>query len=472
MSPECTAKKFVFQGLGKRKVEGRFDGGTITTDGGALFLREVEERFGVIRQFADCFRDHRDGDLIEHTVFELVAQRVYALALGYEDLNDHESLRGDALMALLAGKRDLKGQDRIRARDKGKALAGKSTLNRLELTPADADGNSRYKKIVAQGEAIENCFVDLFLQLTPQRPRRLVLDLDATEDPLHGKQEGRFFHGYYRAYCYLPLYVFCGDHLLCAKLRQANGDVAEGVVAELERIVRRIRQRWPQVEIVLRADSGFCREEIMAWCEGNHVEYLLGLAKNSRLKEALSEELQQAKRLYEQSGEASRVFKDFVYRTLESWSRERRVVGKAEHLEKGSNPRYVVTSIAPEVLDAKTLYEGEYCGRGEMENRIKEQQLYLFADRTSTAWMRSNQLRLWFSSMAYVLLNAFRQVALGGTEMEQAQCDTIRLRLLKLGAVVQVSVRRVVLRLASGCPYQEIFAAAYRNLQRRVPLRC
>src|SRR3990172_819604 len=324
MKPECSTKKFVFQGLGKRKVEGRFDGGTITTDGGALFLREVENRFGVLRQFADCFRDYRDGDLIEHTVFELVAQRVYALALGYEDLNDHESLRGDPMLALLAGKRDPRGQDRIRARDKGKALAGKSTLNRLELTPADANGNSRYKKIVAQGEAIENCFVDLFLQLTAQRPRRIVLDLDATDDPLHGKQEGRFFHGYYQQYCYLPLYVFCGDHLLCAKLRQANGDVAEGVVAELERIVGRIRQRWPQVPIVLRADSGFCREAIMAWCEANGVDYLLGLAKNERLKRAMAQELTQAKRLYEQSGEPSRVYKDFTYRPLESWSRERR----------------------------------------------------------------------------------------------------------------------------------------------------
>ena len=283
-----------------------------------------------------------------------------------------------------------------------------------------------------------------------------------------------FFHGYYREYCYLPLYIFCGDHLLCAKLRQANGDAAAGTVEQLRRIVGRIRCQWPQVQIVIRADSGFCREEIMAWCEEkeNRVDYVLGLAKNARLKEAIAEELDQAKRLYEQTEQPARVFKDFSYQTLKSWSRARRVVGKAEYLKKGSNPRFVVTSLSSDAFDAKTLYEKQYCARGEMENRIKEQQLMLFADRTSTSVMRANQLRLWFSSIAYVLVNAFRQFALQGTEMQRAQCDTIRIQLFKMGAQVKISVRRVLAMLASGCPYQDIFAAAYRRLQRRLPLRC
>ncbi len=463
MKTECTSEKFVFQGLGKRKVEGRFDGGAITSDAGGLLLREVEARFGIIGQFAECFKDHRNANLTEHSVFELVAQRVYGLALGYEDLNDHDTLRYDPLLAMLAGKGDPTGQDRARHADKGKALAGKSTLNRLELTPQDADAGSRYKKIVLDWEKVERFWVDLFLQLHAKAPKRIVLDLDATDDPLHGNQEGRFFHGYYKAYCYLPLYIFCGDHLLCAKLRQANGDAAEGTEAELERIVGQIRRQWPEVEIVIRADSGFCREAIRVWCEANEVDYVLGLAKNERLKQEIAEELKQAKALHECTGQASRVFKDFTYQTLKSWTRARRVVGKAEHLNKGSNPRFVVTSLAVEAFDAKMLYEQEYCARGEMENRIKEQQLYLFADRTSTSVMRSNQLRLWFSSVAYVLMNAFRQVALKGTEMERAQCGTIRVKLLKIGALVKISVRRVVVALASGCPYQEIFATAYRK---------
>ena len=469
---ECTKERMVFQGLGRRKVEGRFDGGPLTSDGGGLLLREVEARFGMVKRFAECFEDHRDADRIEHRVGELVAQRVFGLALGYEDLNDHDDLRRDGLLALVVGKADPSGQDRVRERDRGKALAGKSTLNRLELTAADADGGSRYKKIVARDTAIESLFVELFLQLEGEAPERVVLDLDATDDPLHGQQEGRFFHGYYRQYCYLPLYIFCGEHLLCARLRQANGDAAEGSVEELERIVEAIRQRWPEAPILVRADSGFCREEIMGWCERNGVDYLLGLAKNARLKEAIAEELAEAKRLYEESGEASRVFKDFRYRTRTSWSAERRVVGKAEHLSKGGNPRFVVTSLSAKEIDGQTLYEQVYCARGEMENRINEQQLCLFADRTSASVMRANQLRLWFSSMAYVVMQALRQYGLKGTEMERAQCDTIRVKLLKIGAQVQMSVRRIVIHLADGCPYQEIFARVHRNLQALAPLCC
>lgn len=473
MNTECNQKEFEFQGLNRRKVKADFAGGTITSDGGGLLLREVEARFGIIRQFADCFTDHRDKDLIEHSVLELVGQRVYGLALGYEDLIDHDELRIDPMLATMVGKPDPEGEDRARQRDKGKPLAGKSTLNRLELTPEDANTKCRYKKIVANNGKIDQYFVDIFLQqMEDSPPERIVLDLDATDDPLHGEQEGRFFHGYYREYCYLPLYIFCEDHLLCARLRESNIDASKGAVEELKRIVGQIRKKWPAVAVLIRGDSGFCREEIMAWCEGNDVDYLLGIAKNERLKKAIAAALEEAKRQYEETGRASRVFKDFSYRTLKTWSRERRLIAKAEHLEKGSNPRFVVTSLAAEKIDAKTLYEKEYCARGEMENRIKEQQLYLFADRTSTGLMRSNQLRLYFSSVAYVLVSAFRRVGLKGTRMVKAQCHTIREKLFKIGALVKISIRRVVVMLASGCPYQSLFAAAYRNLRSLTPLRC
>lgn len=469
---QCRRSTYRFQRLSRRRVEGSFQGGIITSDGGGLLLSEVDARFGILRQFASCFTDHRNPDLIEHTVGELVAQRVYGLALGYEDLSDHDDLRRDPLLATLVGKWDPVGEHRGRERDRGKPLAGKSTLNRLELTAPDATAGERYKKIVADPDRIDRLFVDLFLDMHEKPRERIVLDLDATDDPLHGNQEGRFFHGYYKEYCYLPLYIFCDDFLLCARLRQSNGDAAAGTVEELSRIVSQIRQAWGEVEITIRADSGFCREAIMAWCETNQVDYLLGLAKNERLKKEIEDGLNEAKSEYERTGHSSRVFKDFVYQTLNSWSRARRVVGKAEHLEKGANPRFVVTSIPAERIDARTLYEKEYCARGEMENRIKEQQQYLFADRTSTHTMRANHLRLWFSSMAYVMMNALRRFGLVGTEMERAQCHTIREKLFKIGALVRVSVRRVLVLLASGYPYERIFQQAYRNLRRLHPLRC
>jgi len=462
-----------FQALDRRKVVGKFDGGMITSDGGALLLREAEERFAIIGRFAGCFTDHRDEDLIEHTVEELVAQRVYGLALGYEDLCDHDKLRHDHLLATLVGKKDPTGGDRVQERDRGKALAGKSTLNRLELTGEKVDRANRYQKIVADHDKMERFFVEVFMGIQEatrgEAPERIVLDLDATDDRLHGDQMGRFFHGYYGHYCYLPLYVFCGDDLLCARLRPSNIDAASGALDELKRIIAQIRERWPEVRIIIRGDSGFCREEIMAWCEEEEqegVDYVLGLAKNSRLSEILAEELAQAKAMFEQTGHACRVFKDFRYETLKSWSGERRVVGKAEHLSKGANPRFVVTSLASDAIDARTLYEKQYCARGEMENRIKEQQLDMFADRTSTHWMRSNQLRLWLSSVAYTLVNALRTVGLRGTEMARAQCGTIRERLLKIGAQVKVSVRRVLVSFASGCPFQEIFEKVWENLRR------
>jgi hypothetical protein len=470
MTTECITDRLTFQPLGRREVVGAFDGGTITSDAGGLLLREVEQRTGIIRQFAACFLDHRDLELIEHRVEELVGQRVYALALGYEDLNDHDRLRLDPLLATLVGKEDPTGQDRRRARDRGKPLAGKSTLNRLELSPVAAGRQSRYKKIPADTRRIERLFVEFFLQAHPQPPERIVLDLDATDDPVHGDQLGRFFHGYYQEYCYLPLYIFCGHELLGGWLRPSDIDASAGALKRVRTIVQRLREVWPQVQIVLRGDSGFCREPLMGWCEGNGVDYLFGLAKNPRLLAELQAELALAEAQYQSSGQAARVFKDFCYQTRESWSRSRRVVGKAEHLAKGANPRFVVTSLSAEQFDAQTLYEVEYCGRGDMENRIKEQQLCLFADRTSAATMRANQLRLWFSAVAYTLMQALRRLGLAETPMAEAQCDTIRLRLLKIGAQIRVTVRKIWVAFAEGCPYEAIFRQVYQNLLATRPL--
>ena len=471
---ECNPLTFEFPELNRREVVAGFDGGAISSDAGGLLLRQTEQATGILRRFAACFTDHRDPDLIEHTVEELIAQRVYALALGYEDLNDHDRLRYDPLLAMLVGKADPTGSDRRRKRDRGKALAGKSTLNRLELTPVRADADSRYKKITVNRSAVEDLFMDVFLEAHSTPLKRIILDLDATDDPIHGNQSGRFFHGYYRGYCYLPLYIFCGEHLLCARLRPSDIDGSAGSVKELDRIVTRIRQVWPNVQIIVRGDSGFCREHIMAWCEGHGVDYVFGLAKNERLVKELGEAFTEAKAEYEQTKKPARVFRDFTYQTLDSWRRPRRVVGKAEYLAKGPNPRFVVSSLSPDEFDARTLYEVMYCQRGEMENRIKEQQLCLFADRTSAATMRANQLRLSFSSVAYTLMVALRQRGLKGTELAQARCDTIRLKLLKIGALIRVTVRKIWVSLADSYPYQSLFYRVYENLRSLsgIPLRC
>ena len=472
MQTECRNEKLEFQACGARQVVAEFNGGTITSDGGVLLVKEVEAKRKIIEQFAACFTDHRDPNLIEHPVEDLLGQRIYGLALGYEDLNDHDLLRRDPLLAAAVGKSDPAGQERRRESDRGCALAGKSTLNRLELRSDDPAKDGRYKKIALDEKKVDDFFTDIFLQAHEEAPKLIVIDLDATDDPLHGAQEGRFFHGYYGGYCYLPLYLFCGDFLLCARLRTADKQPASGALNEIERIVKRLRAEWPGVRIWLRGDSGFSRDEIMTWCEGNEVDYLLGQAKNKRLEKLLQAEMAEAKKEFEATGQAARVFGDFQYQTLESWGRERRVVGKAEHLEKGANPRFVVTSLSREEYPAQTLYEDHYCARGEMENRIKEQQLELFADRTSTHYLKSNQLRLWISSVAYVLMNEMRRLGLAGTEIEQAQCGTIRLKLLKIGAQVQVTVRRVIVRLASSYPFQELFLAIYRRLRGMAPLCC
>jgi len=471
---ECNTDRFDFQPLQKREVLGICDGGAITSDAGALLLREVEAKRAIIARFAACFTDHRDPELIEHAVEHLIAQRVYGLALGYEDLNDHDQLRHDPLMAVLVGKRDPTGQDRLRQRDRGKALAGKSTLNRLELSPPRADENSRYKKITADLGQMESLLTDFFIEAHPTPPKQIILDFDATDDPIHGDQLGRFFQGYYKAYCYLPLYVFCGEHLLCAQLRPADQDGAAGSVAKLTGLVERIRREWPDVQIIVRADSGFCRDNLMSWCEDHGVDYVLGLAKNSRLRWEIDLELELAKAESEATGKPARRFKDFRYRTRESWSRERRVVGKAEHLAKGSNSRFVVTSLSKKEYEGRSLYEDLYCGRGEMENRIKEQQLMLFADRTSAEDMRANQIRLYLSSITYVLLSAVRRIGLADTPFERAQCSTIRLKLLKIGALVRITVRKIWISFSQSYPYRDQFLKILANIRSAPPvvLRC
>jgi len=471
MRTECTPNQLEFQGLGRRKIQGAFDGGHISSDGGVLLLREVDRRLGITARFASCFTDHRHPDLIEHSVLELVRQRVYGIALGYEDLNDHDDLMRDPLLALALGKTDPEGRERRRAQDQGKALASSKTLNRLELTPAGATRRSRYKKIVYDAGQVEDAMVDVFLDAFKKAPREIVLDFDATDDVLHGHQEGRFFHGYYDGYCYLPLYVTCGDHLLLARLRTSNRDASDGAVDALAYLVARIRRRWPKVRVIVRADSGFARDDLMTWCEGNGVSYVLGLAKNPRLLRKIGNELVAARALCQQTQQAARVFTAFGYRTRKTWSRMRRVIAKAEHLAKGPNPRFIVTHLPEDYAPPKDVYERLYCARGEMENRIKEQQLDLFADRTSAQTMRANQLRLWFSSFAYVLMSALRRRALNGTRMAKATCGTIRLKLLKIGAQVHISVRRFLIRLASACPYQDVFQEALRNL-RACPMRC
>ena len=445
---ECNQSQFEFEAHFSRRVVAEFSGERLTTEGGALLLRAADRKMGLLRRVVRCFRDARDPQRIEHELSEMLAQRIYGLALGYEDLNDHEQLRNDPLLGVLAGKKDL-----------GEPLAGKSTLNRLELTPVGSPCAERYNKISYSPEALDELLVDLFLEAHPCAPREIVLDLDATDTPLHGRQEARFFHGYYGHYCYLPLYVFCGDHLLCARLRPSNIDASAGSLEGVQRIVQQIRAQWPKTRILLRADSGFCREELLAWCESNAVDYVFGFARNQRLRRIIGRAMQQAKQEHRRTGKAARVFCEFAYRTKKSWSRARRVIAKAEQIEGKENPRYLVTSLGQEDWPAQKLYEQLYCARGEMENRIKEQ-LSLFADRLSTEALRSNQLRLYFSSLAYVLVEALRRLGLAGTEWAEAQVDTIRLRLLKIAAQVRVTARRIWIRFSRAYPWQNVFAAA------------
>jgi Transposase DDE domain group 1 len=454
MQTECSAERSMFGRVEGRSVVAEFDGGALTSDAGGLLLGAADQRLGLVRRIARCFRDARDPRLVEHSVATLIGQRVFGIALGYEDLNDHDELRHDPLMAVLAGKLEARREDCA-------PVAGKSTLNRLELS---RETPTKYCKIAHEPAAIEALFVDLLLEAHDRPPQQIILDLDATDDPLHGDQEGRFFHGYYDCYCYLPLYVFCGRHLLAAKLRPSNIDASAGSVEEVARIVAQIRRRWPRTRILLRADSGFAREALMAWCEMNQVDFVFGLAGNARLVEEISVELLQAEAEASATGKPARRFKDFRYATLDSWSRRRRVVAKAEWTNGEANPRFIVTSLNKAETSARFLYEKVYCARGEMENRIKECQGDLFADRTSTATLCANQLRLWLASFAYALLCAVRRIGLAHTQFAEATCGTIRLKLLKLAGLVRVSARRIKFALASACPYADEWRLAAARL--------
>jgi hypothetical protein len=358
MPTECSPASLDFASLGSRKITAGFDGGAMTSNAGALLLRETDRAIGLSRQAAACFRDGRRQDRIEHDVETLIAQRIHGIALGYEDLNDHDELRHDPVLGLVSGKAEARRSDCA-------VLAGKSTLNRLEHAPRTDD--DRYRKLSVDEGAMKRLFVTLFLESHATPPARIILDLDATDDPIHGGQEGRFFHGYYKCYCYLPLYIFCGRHLLLAKLRPANIDASAGAKEEIAFIVAQVRERWPKVEIWLRADSGFCREELMAWCEAHGVHYMFGLARNARLEALITDELAEAEVKAKESGKPERLFKELRYQTLTSWSRERRVVAKAEHLPKGKNPRFIVTSLTSEAVETQELYEKIYCARGDMD---------------------------------------------------------------------------------------------------------
>ncbi len=455
---ECNGDQLQFQGLGHRKVVAAFDGGNVTSDAGGILLREVARGSGIIDRFAECFHDYRDPELIEFSVRDLLAQRVMGLCLGYEDLNDHDRLRRDPLFCALAERISRSGQANI---------AGKSTLNRLELTKADASAANRYKKVVYDGGRIERLFTEFFIAAqVKENPIELFLDLDATDDPIHGDQEGKHFHGYYDMHCFLPLYIFSEEHLLSSRLRTSDCDPMEGVIEDVTRIVSQIRAKWSKVRIILRGDSGFCREDLMSWCEANGIDYVLGLAKNARLEKLIKNDMKRAKRKFKKSGKAARRFRNLKYRTLSTWSRKRRVVAKAEYLPDGANPRFVVTTITKSEFGSRAVYEDLYCARGNMENRLKEQQMGLFSDRTSSHTLRANQLRLWLSSLAYVLMQELRSVGLKGTAMASAQAWTIREKLFKVGAIVTISFRRLRLALSSGYPWQATFAACLLNIQR------
>jgi len=464
MNTDRNREQLGFGTSGSREVIADFDGGRLSSDGGALLIRTAEEKTRTVERFVSAaVTDHRRPDLVEHPALDLFKQRVFGLALGYEDLNDHDSLMTDRLLAAALAKDDPTGQHRRREADLGKPLASSSTLNRLELTP-EHPARERYKRIDIDPELADDVLVDCSIDRMRAKdpdPKELVIDLDPSDVPLHGQQEGRFFHGYYGNYCYLPLYAFCGEYLLAVRLQSAAGDPSFNSLEILERIVPRLRAAFPRAKIIVRADSGFSRERIYAWLEENGSDYAIGIAKNKRLVAAIEEELAQAAALHAETGQPARVFTDFTYSTRDSWSRERRVVAKAEQLEGKANPRFIVTSLDS---DPRVAYEEVYCPRGEAENRIKEQQLYLFGKRASASEMRANQNRLYFSALAYMLMQVIREIGLEGTEESAARADSIRLKLFKIAARVRVTVRRVWVNLSSHSPYQELFRRVYANL--------
>ena len=478
-------EQFKFEREKSRPVIVNFKGGTVTSDAGLSLIAELDRKRKITSSFAACFKDYRDQNRIDHSICSLIAQRVYGLIMGYEDLNDHEELRHDLMFALAIGKATGSEKEPV-------VLAGKSTLNRIEHCPetVESQAQSRYHRIGHDVEAIEKLLVEIFLESYASPARYIVLDLDVTDDLVHGNQEQAFFNTYYGGYCYAPLYIFCGKHLLAAKLRPSNVDPAQGALEELQRVIQQIRSRWHDVHILVRGDSAYSREEIMSWCESQYcVDYVFGLAKNSLLVKMAQATVNRAKleysqrlqtvtsfletlfipddQLTQQAGElidSSIWYRSLDYQTQYSWSRKRRVVSKVEYSATGTNIRFVVTSLPTHKVPPGQLYTQKYCKRGEMENRFKEQQLELFSDRTSTHTFAGNQLRLWFSSIAYVLMNALREKCLVKTELQNAQVGTIRTKLLKLGALITVSARRILIAISSSCPYKHIFANAYKRL--------
>ena len=429
---ECNGQRLLFSSLGPKKIQADFDGGQITSDAGALLLREVDRRLGLIDAIDACIADPRDPRYTIHDQRAMLAQRIFAIAQGYEDLNDHQALRDDDLFQIVTE----------RGIDEELPLASTPTLWRLE--------NRVLRKEMVK---IVEVFVEQFIASHPTPPKQIVLDFDATDDPLHGNQEKRFFHGYYDHYCYLPLYVFCAEQLLVPYLRASNIDAAKHSRAILKLLVKRFRQVWPDVRIIFRGDSGFCRWRLMRWCDRNGVYYIIGLAKNPVLLREAQPWTVPAEWHYRRTGEKQRLFGVFSY-AAETWDRRRRVIAKAEYNEHGANPRFVVTNLPG---DPQGIYDDGYCPRGDMENRIKEQQLGLFADRTSAQDFLDNQFRLILSSAAYVLFEGLRRLGLADTELAHAQVPTIRVKLLKIGARIRQTVRRIVLHLASGCPFQDLF---------------
>jgi hypothetical protein len=436
---DCNKPIVRFTPLGRREVIGQFDAGAISSDGGAILLREVDRRINLLDRVNQLIPDPRDPQHLQHDQRTLIAQRVLAIACGWEDLNDHTNLRNDLVLQLATDRKARGARDAV---DPDRPLASASTLCRLE--------NRIDRKTCVE---INKLLVEMFIESHTTAPAEVILDFDATDDPVHGKQEGRFFHGYYDEYCFLPLYVFAGEQLLCAYLRPANIDGAKHAWAILALIVRRLRAAWPGVKIIFRGDSGFCRWKMLRWADRHGVDYVVGLAKNPSLIRLSAAVMAEAESAFEQTGQKQRLFGEFSY-AAGTWDRERRVIARIEHTDKGDDPRFIVTSLE---ADGQQLYEQIYCARGEMENRIKEQQLGLFADRTSCHEFVANQFRLLLSSLAYVLIESLRRTYLAGTELARAQTTTIRLRLLKIGALVQRSVRRMVVHLSESFPMREVF---------------
>lgn len=441
MTTQCNGSQLTMQGLDGRQIVVRNDAKVNSSDGGLLLMGKLEKRFGIIHRLGKCFIDSRQKYRVKHDLRNLLTQRIFGLIQGYEDLNDHEQIRNDPLLQYVCG-----------SDDRG---AGKSTLNRLELGhELDENLGDRYSKIKWDNQAIEDLFCQIFLESFQQYPKRIILDFDSTDIPLHGEQERRFFHGYYDHYCYLPLYVFCGDYLLSAQLRPSDIDGCVGTEEILMRLTAKIRATFPDVQIIFRGDSGFCRESIFRACEELKVDYIVGMARNPLLQALIASELTEAENRYRASGRAARIFTRFSYRTQTSWTAERDVIAKAEHLSKGSNPRFIVTNLSG---DSQELYEDIYCARGDMENRIKEQKLDLFADRTSTGWMSSNQLRLWFSAFAYTFFLLLKRFLPVGNPHQKCQPSTLRLKLLKVSATVRLSARKVWVSLPESFPYWDIW---------------